>query len=208
MWWRTSVLAVLALALVGCGKPGKFWPEEVPGPNPTDTAMTEVEVLTSTALERYHKGLPPTDEDAKALREAKAILAPVATEEQTDFRPLFLAGKVHKALGEDETALALFRKAVQFAPETMDPNLNWSIAEAHAEIADLTFRAGKFTEAEASAQQALLRFPENPNYLVLSAQAKLQLDKAEEAKEQLREALKLDPNHSMAGSLLRFADGE
>ncbi len=131
-----------------------------------------------TFAHRADKALPPVER---------------AIEQSPNFAPAIgCRGLVLAAIGEADQAIDCFRKAVRLSPRDRFMvfwymGLYWT-----------HFIEGRYEEAVKIAQQAISIAPNNPTFRRQLASAYAMLDRMADAREALKEYLRLEPSHTIA----------
>ncbi len=206
MWSRVSLAtAVLAaLALWGCGKPGRLYTGPIASPTQMRDVQAKARELSLRPLQKHQAGVELTEADLRSLRSALELISPLADSTGSEFGPSALAGMISVALGDDVAAKTYLQRALAKAPDTDSPEVTQTLGELHAELADVELRAGNLEVAERQARMANEAFPNNADYLALQASIAYELEKRDEARELVDRALSLVPDHRRANALRLF----
>jgi tetratricopeptide (TPR) repeat protein len=168
-----------------------------------ETAV-QAQKLSQTALEKFSRDEPLTEDDLKNLREAGALLQGIINYEPGVVHPYVGAGLIYRALGAGDKAETLFTRAVNNGRILADEQSKLSVAEAHYNLALIQIERRNYSQAVEEANQAIEAVPNSPNYLSARASAYIQLKKKREAMRDIRTALQLDPNHKRSLGLKKL----
>lgn len=207
-----AFVAVLGLALVFSNQAPKTPTGDTPIVSDAEylEATAKMEELSRDRLRDLDAGKTLTPDDLAKLREASDLLDRMNRYVPTKSGLHFLSGKIHFALGEDQIATERFRQCVLVAPQevALSPaaaqEIRLTAAEANYQLSLLLLVQRDIKGAYEAANEAVKTVPNSPNYLTARASALNELRRTAEAKRDLEAALKLDPNHARAKTLLRF----
>ena len=166
--------------------------------------------LSKDRLAAYDANRPLSPDDMAKLRQAGDLV-----DRLDAYRPLmasfyFLSGKIHHVLGEDDIAEERFRQCVlgidrQMADQPQNaPLLRVTGAEAAYQLSLLLINRRDFKGALEQATLAVAADPQTSRYHTARGSALNELRRTDEAKQELKTALRLDPKNSRAAGLLRF----
>jgi tetratricopeptide (TPR) repeat protein len=208
----------VAVAVLGAGI---FFSAQSPSlPNGAGTAIVDASTyeaararMSELALERmkaFDAGRPLSADDLAKVREASSIL-----DRMVQFMPnvsgnYFFSAKAHRILGENAVAIERYRQCVFVAPNDAAlrpqeaPLIKGAAAQANYELSGLLLQQNDRQGAFDAANDAVVAYPDTPDFLVARASALNELRRLPEAKRDLERALKVDPNHAAAQRLLRF----
>jgi tetratricopeptide (TPR) repeat protein len=163
-----------------------------------DTLRRAVD-LSKGPLEAYDLGDELTAGQLNDLREAARLYDGVDLFWPTKFAPYLPAGKIYYILGDQELAQERLQQCIENAPLEQDPSVrgvvNATVYEAHYSLSLVKFALGDYKAAYAEANIAASGVPNSANYLAARASAAVQLKKVAEARKDVEQALKLDPNN-------------
>ncbi len=201
MWLRTSLVGLAAFCLAGCTglDPGMIHSkaEEV-------AVTSQVADLTFDALQRETTGEPLTGKDLENLEAALPLMERLARYEPAQLEKYALKGKILKALGRLDEALAIFRTGLNEAVRRDDNETKLILGDIYAEIVSIHMKKQEYQEAERVAAM-MLRFTGNDApYLTLAAQVKVQLGKTNEAFELANRAILDNAEYGPARALYSF----
>ncbi len=154
---------------------------------------------------RYHQAMELLAAERKSSRESFLLATePVVKTYRTAIYldPLFLPARVNLAMlyderGESDAAEKEFRKALEIDPEQ---------GEIHYSLALLLAQQNRFAESVASFEKAVAFSPNHSRMRYNYALALLKLQRPDDAKKQLTESLRLDPNSTDAWKVLNSLD--
>gem|GEM_PF-3009411 len=216
-------VALLGLVLALSNRPAVS-PEGLPLVNNVNTYQSELaraNDLAADAIRKADQGEELTDEDRRKLSRAAPIFDNLNRFWPFKVGPFLYAAKVYYNIGEFDLARDRAQQAVnnertdeQDRPETErgsaehKAQLRPVLAEAYYVMA--LADAAKFDWAKSleSAEIAAAMTPNVPNYIVARAAAKLQTGNAAGARQDLRTALGLQPEHKRAKQLLKLLDAD
>jgi tetratricopeptide (TPR) repeat protein len=163
------------------------------------------QLLSQPKLEKFdvaNEPLSPEDrtdllQAANDFEQAKVLLP-------TSYKGSFGAGFVYVALEDWGNAATNLQQALAMPPVQPTTADLANMAQAHYLYARVLIATGKYADAEKQADAAVKFANDSPNYLWARASARVQLRKIEEAQEDLRKALSVQPDHAPSQSLLKF----
>jgi len=158
------------------------------------------------AVFRYHQAVEqwtarPNPTRESFLQATEVVVKTYQTAIYLD--PLFLPARVNLAMlhderGEDEAAEKEFRKILEIEPDQ---------GEIHYSLALLLAQQNRFPESVASFENAVTLLPTHARMRYNYALALLKVGRTDDAKKQLTESLRLDPNSTDAAQVLRSLGG-
>jgi tetratricopeptide (TPR) repeat protein len=178
---NAQLLNVLGAALIELGRPAAA----------EESLRRAVELAPSVAA--GHEGLAETLLQQGKTDDALARLEIARRLEPGRVSVLVKLGGLHMSLGQAETALGLYRELAERAPGNVD---------ALRLLADAAQRCGLLRECEAVRMRAAALAPQRAELWFELARVQLQQDKFERAEQSLREAIRQEPEHASAHSLL------
>ncbi|NPC55676.1 tetratricopeptide repeat protein [Caenimonas soli] len=161
----------------------------------------ELETLLGAALVLHpdHAGLLQAQAELYLRNKRYAKALPVYTQlrglHPKDPVTLLHCGFCLEQLGEAHDAAVLYREALAQHADFL---------EAHVDLAGVLWRLGDFDGALAHAKRAVELGPQHPYAVRVLGMALLNLNRVEEAKQQLRRALELQPGFALAEIDLAF----
>jgi tetratricopeptide (TPR) repeat protein len=192
-------------------------PAQKPGEAISIRNETEYQVANREARELLQDRLPKlaqgnetkaTKEDRTKFLDALSRYEGMIAFAPRGFASYFAAGTVRWALGDYEGAIVRMTEFLKTAPELPGPEIQVMIADAHQVIAMCCFEQKDFVQAEAAITESIKRFPDIPEYLSLRASIRIQQQNREGALEDLKRALKVDPNHSRTRQMMKMLEIE
>jgi tetratricopeptide (TPR) repeat protein len=163
-------------------------------------AEAEEEFLRALSLQKdfvpARMGLAKTYRLMGRLPESLEQLSSVLQETPQDPSALLERGTVEDMLGKKDEARADFEHCSQVAPDRAEGELSLGILDSDA---------GQYSSAVLHLQKVIALDAEQADAYYYLGQAYYRLGKSEEAKEALKQCLKLDPAHQAAGQLLEQA---
>jgi tetratricopeptide (TPR) repeat protein len=146
-----------------------------------------------------------TDEDRAQLREAAKLFDAMNYFMPRKIGPYLGAGKSYALVGDDVTAESRLQQLLNNVPlyENNAEGIRAAM-EAKFVLSQIRFRQGKFQEAFALADEAVKAHPDIPNYLIARANAEVELRRIDDAKNDVGQALLIDPQHTQGRRLAKL----
>ena len=166
--------------------------------------LAEAERLSREPLEKLTREEELTEEDKQALVKSAAQFQALVDYEPSKFAPYLALGMIYRGIGNLEKAEQMLRQCILNIPPSNEEAIHMTSAEAHYQLSRVLFDSGNYEQALAEASTAVESHGDNPNYYFGKASALVQLNREKEAKEALKIALKLDPNHRLATGLQKL----
>lgn len=204
MWSRTSLLVLLALALVGCQAPDPNAPPMIGSADEFNQVLAQAESLSKEHLLAAEAGEPLSSTDQTELKRAAVLF-----EGLMDYRPNNVAvhvgaGQIYMALDEAERARAPLQQAVIAAGEEPSDADRYLAAEAYYHLSRVDLFAQNLDGALENAQKAVDLAFDVAKFQNALAQAYVQQRQFDKAREHLQAALLTDPENTEAKGLLEF----
>ena len=166
--------------------------------------LAEAERVSKEAFMKLNSDEPLTPEDRSNLSKATSQFQSLGAFEPNLFAPYLGLGMSYRGQNEPEMAEKMFRLCLERIPLSTSPEIVQTSAEAHYQLSRALFDQKKYDFALAEAATAIETVHGDPNYLTARAAAYMQLKRLDEARKDLNEALKLDPNHRRASALKKL----
>lgn len=166
--------------------------------------LKKAEELSKGPLAKFANDEELTTEEKQSLIAASAQFEGLSRYQPSQFAPYLAKGMIFRAIGELELAERNLRQCLLNIPANDNPMIVETSAETHYQLSRVLFDSEKYEEALAEASTAVQGVPTNPNYLVARASAYAKLNKLDDAKKDLEEALKLDPEHKRGTGLAKL----
>lgn len=163
--------------------------------------LKKAEELSSGPLAKFSNDEELTEAEKQSLIKATAQFEALARYQPTQFAPRLANGMIYRAIGDLDLAENNLRQCLANIPAKDDPAILETSAETHYQLSRVLFDKEKYEDALAEASTAIQGVPTNPNYLVARASAYAKLNKIDDAKKDLEDALKLDPEHKRGTGL-------
>lgn len=209
--WPAAFIAALALFLLLSNQTAKLpgGGDAIVNDSQYEAARIEMEKLSLDNIRAFDDGKKLSTEQMAQLRKAGDII-----DRMNKYAPLasglfYLSGKIHHALTEDNIAEDRFLQCTLVVPTDAKghPDKAQEIqaegAECGYQLSELLLRRRE-TKAAFAAADAATKVVRNEVYLTARASALNELQRTDEAKKDLEEALKINPNYARAKGLLRF----
>lgn len=197
-----SVVIAFVLSGRSCGSPN----DAIRTDSEAQQVLAEAQSLSEGPWTAWldHRALEPVEREN--IARAAAMWKRLA-----DYKPRSLAfayGAGMSWLVVDEFAKAepLLRQAVANAPQTLNPDTRQLLADTYYALSRTQLSLKKPQEAIDSASQAIKLQPRLPDYFWARASAYAEQREMAKAEADLRNALKLDPQHAKSQALLRFLE--
>lgn len=198
---KAGAVAILALALVGCGQRGA-----VQGREDYETTLERARSLAVEPLKAFEDGRTPDEAAGRDLREARRLFTSLIEFAPGRFSLYVGAAQIDAALDDRVGAVRMARQALANAPERPDAPANALVGEARYLLALVAFREGQFRDAEQQAALAIGLSPQSPKFRTMRASALIQLGERDDARREIDEALRATPTYPPALRLDRLLD--
>jgi tetratricopeptide (TPR) repeat protein len=208
-----AFVAALALFLLLSNQPAKLvgGGDAITTENQYEAARIEMEKLSLDHIKTFDAGAKLTTAEMAEVRKAGDII-----DRMTKFAPLasglfYLSGKIHHVLGEDQLAEDRYLQCTLVVPNDAAGHPD-KAAEIKQEGAECSYQLSELLllrrekEGAFAAADAAVKVTRNEVYLTARGSALNELGRVEEAKKDLREALKINPGYARAKGLLGFIE--
>jgi len=208
-----AFVAVLALFLLLSNQPTKLvgGGDAITTENQYEAARIEMEKLSLEHIKAFDDGAKLSLADLAEVRKAGDII-----DRMTKYAPLasglfYLSGKIHHVLGEDQLAEDRYLQCTLVVPNDAAGHPNHAVeikregAECSYQLSELLLRRRE-KEGAFAAADAAVKANKNEVYLTARGSALNELGRIDEAKKDLREALKINPGYARAKGLLGFIE--
>lgn len=202
MWWRTSLLLLLALLIGGCSGTAATIKNDKEYFEKTQLVVDH----TLAAMAKTEQGTPLSKADEQALETALGDLEPLIAYDPKRFQPYMLKARFLRALGREDEAKAASDQARLVIPKSNASSQDAFVADAHYELAVNAYEAGDSEQALADAKLADAKFATG-KYKLMQARALVQLKRLDEAKALLKTLQTESQVSKEAQSLLKFLEG-
>ncbi|MBC8065139.1 MAG: hypothetical protein H7Y17_09940 [Chlorobia bacterium] len=166
--------------------------------------LADAERLSSSGLQKIANDEEISAKDRADLTAASAQFQGLIAFEPGKFAPYLALGMIYRGLGNLEDSERMLKQCLNNLPKSTDPAIVQTAAEAKSQLSKVLLAQGKSEDALTEANLAVETDRQNPSYLVTRASALIQLKRMEEAKADLKEALKMDPTLTRASGMLRL----
>ncbi|HWA83358.1 MAG TPA: tetratricopeptide repeat protein, partial [Fimbriimonadaceae bacterium] len=164
----------------------------------------KAEGLSAKHLQDADAGVRLDDVATHDLHQAALMFDALADYQPTNIAPFTGAGKCYQVLGNDEAAIKRFEQGLATVP----PNPILAVEDTQIEtlylLAKSQFNLKDYPGALKSIDQAIKLYPQSPIYFTLRARIYVQQKNYPDAVNDLNKSLQLDPNYTLASSLLKL----
>jgi len=176
------------------------------------TVRDEALQIATGPLQKVELGQTLEPSDVEELRRAAELYEALNHFNPSTIEPFFVLGRVYLELNEVDQALTNLNQAMLNVPEALrkarDDNdepraraIQLTLYEIHNQRAQTFLKRGEPEKAVTDAEIACQYVPESPAYRTTLAAALAKVGDLEAAKEELQEALRLDPQYPRAKAL-------
>lgn len=195
-----AVWVAVSLAVAGCTRGGGTIP--IANDREFNNVLLQAERLSKRPLEIARADGELTQQEKADLERARPMFASMIRYRPDAFALRLGAGKIKAALGQwNEAIRHLDACRSLINPQTVVPAERVTLAEAWFETARANLALGRPELAEEAARQAVQIVPQAPDHHAILAAALVALDRKEDARSSVSEALRLDPAHPRARAL-------
>lgn len=166
--------------------------------------LMQAEEMTKDVFEKINRDEELTFEDKAKLSKAASLFQGLRAFEPERPGPYIALGLIFRGLSQPKAAEEALNLCLRTLGGNTSPEFLATSAEVHYQLSRVMFDAQKFDNAIAEASTAIQAVPDNPAYLTARAAAYLQSKRIDEAKQDLKAALKLDPSFPRAKTLMRL----
>jgi len=199
------VSVAIVIASIGCSGQGDPNPVPIIGDNNEyREVLAKADKESTDILQKISMDETLTSEDRTRLSKAASLWEGLIAYEPNKFSSYLALGMIYRGLDNPEVAERHFRQCLNLIPPSDDLAIVATVNEAHYQLSRALFDEKKYENAAAEASTAVQSDKDNPNYLTARASANIQLKNYDLAKADLKAALKLDPNHKRANSLIKL----
>lgn len=204
----TALAVTACMASIGCRKDPNTAQQVIIGNGDEyQKVLRDAVNFSKEPLLRRSKGETLTEADREALTKAVPLFQSLINFDPGQFAPHLALGQIFLEFDDPAKAndhLLYCLGNLEQLTKKDDPGLKLMEAECRYELSNARFKVGNYVDAVTEVDKALAISKENPNYYVARAAAYSELKRYAEAKVDLERALKLDPTHKRANSLLKL----
>ncbi len=208
-----AFVAALAIFLIFSNQPAKLpgGGDAILTDNQYEAARIEMEKLSLNHIKAFDAGVALKPEELAEVRKAGDIIDRMAKYAPTASGLFFLSGKIHHVLGEDGLAADRYLQCTLVVPNDAAAH-RATATEIKTEGAECNYQLSELLllrreqKAAFEAADAAVKVVRSDIYLTARGSALNELGRIDEAKKDLQEALKINPNNSRAKGLLRFIE--
>lgn len=193
---------LLAAILIGCGSQNDL--VVVRSDVEFSTIDARAKAKAKEPLEKFAREEELTDEDRKALEEARRDARSLVAYRPNAIPPNVFLGYINQALGENEEAIMALRQVLANQPPNPEGEMRYLITDVHRIIAACLFDLKRYEESAAEFDRAIALSPERLEIKMELAQVLIQLEQYSRAEFLLDEVLAEDPSNARADAMKRF----
>jgi len=213
--WPVVAVAIVVGAIIWSGAREQLGPhgEHIVRSNEEYMAVLgDAQKLSESQLVAYDAGRPLSEKDLADIRAAAQKFEELSLFAPAKMAPYFGAGRCHLLLGERQPAEDDFRQCILNMRNESNPQTFKQVASLGAEaqyfLAQCLIMDHKYQEALDSVNLALGERPGVPQYMLVRAQAEIQLNELDLAKKDLDKVKQKDPANAPADMLLKMIANE
>lgn len=189
-------VALLMLVLAGCSGPGQS--SSIRSDTEYMKALQKTQDLTLGRLAAFESGATLSTQDKAELEQGLKLFGKLIDYAPTLLGPQVGAGRICRALGNNDQARHYFEQALLLQKEDLSQEAETLRASVYANLGEIDLIENKYDEGEKLMLEARKRFPQNAQIAVVLASIYVQMKKFDQAKTELAEARKLDPSNTRA----------
>lgn len=209
---RINVALLLCLALAGCGtklaSDGETSTRIIHNEGEWQEVFQQVHDLTIGPLSKMANGEALTGEDLHALEQSEPLTRGLVAFAPQNFSTRVILAQTLAALGRLDEAMEEYKFAVNLVPLGENEEIDFLVGECYGQMAGISHSRMEYEQALKYIDEALLRSPGSVKHLINKGSVLIELNREEDARSSLNQALELSPNNQDAKDLLKLIGDE